>query len=869
MSATRLEQLSYKLFEEPGYHNQRPIIVDEELQSPDTVTLAYEEEAAARANGGGLSVPMSAYKSQQPQVHGYAESPYSQFSPQSFASQPTDHATPQQINSIAFASNNAAHSASYGPSSPSEQGGAGDVTVLSRQPTSGPVGTRLVVTVSSPVDLTASTSYVCVSFGSQKCPAQVCKKVENSVGWVFTITTVAPQFLLTHCNSPSDVPLSIFIDASADSMARVVSGGSFTYLLEGGSHGHSDQLAGTLGAAGDLGQRHEDTTTKADSQAHVDSQGNATPPSSSHGHHIQQHSQHHQGSHLTDKTSGISSPNEQHQHDQHQQQQHQHQQQQTHDEHHQLQHDSLPSNSSTNSYGYPAASVAAPEAQQSVPSQVQHLQNDIAAAAATAGYNQQGGNDMLNPYRTRSSYLDHNYRPLSSVRQSAGPAWTPAYGSHDATERYDYGRETTNALTRPTIMTASPRVSNHGQHARMSSGLVRTSHLSASAQQLGMGYSGSWGVQKAQLHIRGGTTALDSMMTERWTSEEWTNQRRIVMFTKRHNGPNLNIDFRPVSVSERPSNSICISCIYWARGPNERGECYVTSVDTIYLLERLIEPQATMGKFGVEEKNRIRRNLEGFKPITVSKGKPESEEFFKLIMGFPNPKPRNIEKDVKVFPWKVLGPALKKIVSKYSFDATGSSCGPSIPPPQAAPVSHLLTPVSLPAVPYPGLPATPISATTATDPSIASGYVSMATHMDNGLPSPRSLPGSSSWSASAATYAAPLSTRTLSPPMKSSHSPQQSSSGLRISTLPSVYDSRATGPISTPSYSLSGHHHSATGAGNSGRWDPYDAIPSSGSYSVPMSTSTYPSLVHHAHSHAHGGVYGAPTYAGDGGHHRH
>jgi hypothetical protein len=34
-------------------------------------------------------------------------------------------------------------------------------------------------------------------------------------------------------------------------------------------------------------------------------------------------------------------------------------------------------------------------------------------------------------------------------------------------------------------------------------------------------------------------------------------------------------------------------------------------------------------------------------------------------MGFPNPKLRNIEKDVKVFSWKVLGHALKKIVGKY------------------------------------------------------------------------------------------------------------------------------------------------------------------------------------------------------------
>ncbi|KAK3080907.1 hypothetical protein LTS18_012046, partial [Coniosporium uncinatum] len=104
-------------------------------------------------------------------------------------------------------------------------------------------------------------------------------------------------------------------------------------------------------------------------------------------------------------------------------------------------------------------------------------------------------------------------------------------------------------------------------------------------------------------------------------------------------------------------NSICISCIWW----EEKEETYVTSVDTIYLLESLIGV-----RFTVEEKNRIRRNLEGFRPLTVSKAKADSEEFFKVIMGFPNPKPRNIEKDVKVFPWKILPHALKKIVGKYS-----------------------------------------------------------------------------------------------------------------------------------------------------------------------------------------------------------
>ncbi|KAK2469791.1 hypothetical protein H9L39_18606 [Fusarium oxysporum f. sp. albedinis] len=97
----------------------------------------------------------------------------------------------------------------------------------------------------------------------------------------------------------------------------------------------------------------------------------------------------------------------------------------------------------------------------------------------------------------------------------------------------------------------------------------------------------------------------------------------------------------------------------------EKGECYVISVDTLHRLEQLI---AAPNRFCVEEKNRIRRNLEGFHPQTVSKAKPDSEEFFKIIMGFPNPKRHNIEKDVKVFPWKILESALQKIIGKYSVD---------------------------------------------------------------------------------------------------------------------------------------------------------------------------------------------------------
>jgi hypothetical protein len=171
---------------------------------------------------------------------------------------------------------------------------------------------------------------------------------------------------------------------------------------------------------------------------------------------------------------------------------------------------------------------------------------------------------------------------------------------------------------------------------------------------------------KAVLKLNGD---LDSM-AEGWSNDEWDTKRRLVRFTRRQHISTIHADFVAVLPEDHQKNSICISCIWW----EEKRDFYVTSVDTIFLLESLVAV-----RFTVEEKNRIRRNLEGFRPLTVSKSKADSEEFFKLIMGFPSPKPRNIEKDVKVFPWKILAHALKKIIGKYS--ASYSSTASALPTP--------------------------------------------------------------------------------------------------------------------------------------------------------------------------------------------
>lgn len=243
---------------------------------------------------------------------------------------------------------------------------------------------------------------------------------------------------------------------------------------------------------------------------------------------------------------------------------------------------------------------------------------------------------------------------LSSTTSAAQQsAWYPAPALNCPSHR-------TSAPVARTASTSSP-ASRGGNPP-----LVRTSTLppptSQGAAELSRAVFNPYTMypSKAVLKING---ELDSM-ADRWAPEEWSMKRRLVRFWRSQSGSTITTHFDRVSPEERPPDSICISCILW----EERQKCYVTSVDTIYLLEALVAV-----RFTVEEKNRIRRNLEALRPLTVSKGKSDTESFFRVIMGFPNPRPRNIEKDVKVFPWKELGNALRKIISKYVSRSSGRS----------------------------------------------------------------------------------------------------------------------------------------------------------------------------------------------------
>lgn len=451
----------------------------------------------------------------------------------------------------------------------------------------------------------------------------------------------------------------------------------------------------------------------------------------------------------------------------------------------------MPNDSTTNTYDYP--------------SQPGH-------------YNQhyQGNNDMLTAYRT-SSFTEPPYQ------RRAGPVWNGFGGPLGSTGR---SPALDHTLTGRSSLTPLPMPSSTSSGTPQ---LVRTSI----AQNAG-GYASGYFPSKASLKLNG---KLDSM-TENWTQEEWSERRRLVVFRKSQSGSTLHASFRPVSPSERPQGSTCVSCIWWA----EKRECYVTSVDTIYLLEQLV---AAPNKFTVEEKNRIRRNLEGYHPLTVSKAKAESEEFFKLIMAFPHPKPRNIEKDVKVFPWKVLESALKKIIGKYC--ASPSSL---LPPTNSMPPQPPHHPPG--AGGYAPLPTPPAAQTLSSQHADPHGpYAVHSGHNDN-IPSPRSLPGSQGpWAPYTTAPAYPTAARTSSPNARYS-SPQQPPLRLTTAPLPAVtsYDTRT---VTTAGYGSSGlhtpvSHHPSTATPP--RWE-----------STPANYSdSYPTLPGH-HTASAQTVYSASGYA--------
>ncbi|KAI0302652.1 hypothetical protein BC826DRAFT_898899, partial [Russula brevipes] len=142
--------------------------------------------------------------------------------------------------------------------------------------------------------------------------------------------------------------------------------------------------------------------------------------------------------------------------------------------------------------------------------------------------------------------------------------------------------------------------------------------------------------------------------------EERLNRRLVKFICKVHEGK-LRVSFHPIRPEQYDERDVVISCI--------RSHCgtWYTSVDIIRVIEHIMKGQFIPGgdkQVGPEEKSRIRRNLESLGPTTVTKRK-QNATLYKLIMDFPAPKPRHIEKEIKVFEWKTLMAGIIKVVEKF------------------------------------------------------------------------------------------------------------------------------------------------------------------------------------------------------------
>ncbi|KKF95447.1 hypothetical protein CFO_g2212 [Ceratocystis platani] len=254
-------------------------------------------------------------------------------------------------------------------------------------------------------------------------------------------------------------------------------------------------------------------------------------------------------------------------------------------------------------------------------------QANTMAYGPSASYSQ-GTSEMIASYRNPTFSSSSSYNRNAPMLRPSITAW------NSYAQPLDPSTRTSPNMMRPSVSMSMTSSNMPNIPPR----LVRTSTIQTGmgSNMNGTGYNSySSYPQRVELKLE----APLKTMAEQWSPEEWSHKRRIVQFRRTISGSSIKTSFRPVVANERSPQSL------------------------------LVAP----ARFTVEEKNRIRRNLEGFKPATVGKAKPDTEEFFKVIMGFSNPKPRNIEKDVKVFAWSALENALKKIISKYSVNPSASN----------------------------------------------------------------------------------------------------------------------------------------------------------------------------------------------------
>ncbi|KAF8891673.1 hypothetical protein BD779DRAFT_1670658 [Infundibulicybe gibba] len=272
---------------------------------------------------------------------------------------------------------------------------------------------------------------------------------------------------------------------------------------------------------------------------------------------------------------------------------------------------------------------------QAVATQVRELQGEPYGrwqlhASAPAFDPRQSASSKL-PLRVQ--LLNEDDAILDSVTFGEFSYWTPGALDESTIPSSSQSHLPTPSPTSPHgAATAGRRTSRINRRSK--STIVRRTHTS----KLGARSSES----NVEVPILELVTSLPSICRS-WSPSEVQAGRRLVRFNKIQDGARLIVSCEPI----KQENTASLTVSYLAY--------------TIKVQKRTLS---------LREKQ-DRRNLEGLRPTTVSKHRPDFEEFFQRIMEFPDPKPRNIEKDLKVFEWGLLSQALEKILSNIRYTPLG------------------------------------------------------------------------------------------------------------------------------------------------------------------------------------------------------
>ncbi len=148
--------------------------------------------------------------------------------------------------------------------------------------------------------------------------------------------------------------------------------------------------------------------------------------------------------------------------------------------------------------------------------------------------------------------------------------------------------------------------------------------------------------------------------TEEWSLKEETAGRRLVRFRRSVLGSNVRLTWET-----HPPTYLCgpkevvISCMKLP----ELGGHFVTSFDIVKLAEYILNLD-----LNTDMKNRARRNMASIscntlEKISATEASPTND--FVAVMRFENPKPRSIEKSIKVYHWSLLPLCLTKILQRF------------------------------------------------------------------------------------------------------------------------------------------------------------------------------------------------------------